>query len=445
MFCFGVIMLKKIEEIFSIPELRKRILMTLLLLAVFRIGAHVPTPGVDGAALSQFFERASGSMLGFFDMFTGGALQKLTVFALGVMPYISASIIMELLAVVVPYIAELKKRGSEGREKITKHTRYLTVVISLIQGLGIAIGIENMVAPDGSPVVFIGGWSFRLITALTLTTGTIFLMWLGEKITSYGVGNGMSLIIMAGIISAFPSAVINTYGLMNSGELQIIPLILACGIMALSFIAIVFMETSQRRLPIQYVRKGNAGGKVQSTNSYLPLRLNPAGVIPIIFASTLITLPATVATFAPNDPFLQKLNYFFSPSYPIYYFLEVGLIIFFTYFYTSIIFNPKDIAENISKSGGVIPGKRPGDATASYIDYVLTRLTFVGAIYLALVSILPQLFISGFGLPFYFGGTSLLIVVGVGLDVIQKVEAHLITHNYDGFLKKGRIRGRNWS
>lgn len=438
-------MFKKFEEIFSIPELRKRILMTLFLLAIFRLGAHVPTPGVNGDALAQFFARASGNMLGFFDMFTGGALQKLTVFALGVMPYISASIIIELLAVVIPYIAELKKRGSEGREKLTRHTRYLTVAISLIQGLGIAIGIEAMTAPDGSPVVFMGGWSFRLITALTLTTGTVFLMWLGEKITSFGVGNGMSLIIMAGIISSFPSAVVNTFGLMNTGELQLIPLVFAVAIMGAAFLAIVFMETSQRRLPIQYVRKGNAGGRVQAANSYLPLRLNPAGVIPIIFASTLITLPATIATFAPNDPILQKLNYFFSPAYPVYYFLELGLIIFFTYFYTSIIFNPKDIAENIQKSGGIIPGKRPGSATADYIDYVLTRLTFVGAIYLAIVSVMPQIFISGFGLPFYFGGTSLLIVVGVGLDVIQKLESHLITHNYDGFLKKGRIRGRNWS
>lgn len=439
-------MFKKIAEVFSIPELRKRILMTLFLLFIFRIGAHVPTPGVDGEALAQFFARASGSMLGFFDMFTGGALQKLTVFALGVMPYISASIIMELLAVVIPYIAELKKRGTEGREQITKHTRYLTVLISLIQGMGIAIGIENMTAPDGTAVVFLGGWSFRLITTLTLTTGTIFLMWLGEKITSFGVGNGMSLIIMAGIIAAFPAAAVNTYGMMNAGTIQIIPLIVAVVIMGGAFLAIVFMETSQRRLPIQYVRKGTAGGKVQTANSYLPLRLNPAGVIPIIFASTLITLPATIATFAPDNEMVKTMNYFFSPSYPGYYALELALIVFFTYFYTSIIFNPTDIAENIQKSGGVIPGKRPGGSTADYIDYVLSRLTFVGAIYLALVAVLPQVFIGGFSLPFYFGGTSLLIVVGVGLDVIQKVESHLLTHNYDGFLKKGgRIRGRNWS
>lgn len=437
-------MFKKIEEIFSIPELRKRIFMTLLLLAIFRIGAHIPTPGVDGQALSQFFQSAENNILGFLDMFTGGALAKLTVFAMGVMPYISASIIMELLAVVIPTLAELKKRGSEGRATITKYTRYLTVVVAAIQGLAISIGIENMEI-NGSKIVFIDGWQFRFIATLTLTTGTMFLVWLGEKITSFGVGNGMSLIIMAGIISAFPSAVSNTYNLMQSGTVQIIPLIIAVAIMAFAFVAIVFMETSQRRLPIQYVRKGNAGGKVNSGNSYLPLRLNPAGVIPIIFASTLITLPATLATFLPQDPTVQKINFFFSPEYPVYYVLELTLIIFFTYFYTSIIFNPTDIADNINKSGGVMPGKRPGIETANYIDYVLTRLTFVGAVYLAIVSVMPQLFIRAFGLQFYFGGTSLLIVVGVGLDVIQKIESHLLTHNYDGFLAKGRIRGRNWS
>lgn len=437
-------MFKKIEEIFSIPELRKRIFMTLLLLAIFRIGAHIPTPGVDGQALSQFFQSAENNILGFLDMFTGGALAKLTVFAMGVMPYISASIIMELLAVVIPTLAELKKRGSEGRATITKYTRYLTVVVAAIQGLAISIGIENMEI-NGSKIVFIDGWQFRFIATLTLTTGTMFLVWLGEKITSFGVGNGMSLIIMAGIISAFPSAVSNTYNLMQTGTIQIIPLIIAVAIMALAYVAIVFMETSQRRLPIQYVRKGNAGGKVSSGNSYLPLRLNPAGVIPIIFASTLITLPATLATFLPQDPTVQKINFFFSPEYPVYYVLELTLIIFFTYFYTSIIFNPTDIADNINKSGGVMPGKRPGIETANYIDYVLTRLTFVGAIYLAIVSVMPQLFIRAFGLQFYFGGTSLLIVVGVGLDVIQKIESHLLTHNYDGFLAKGRIRGRNWS
>ena len=437
-------MLKKIEEIFSIPELRKRIFMTLFLLAIFRIGAHIPTPGVDGQALAMLASSASGNLLGFFDMFTGGAFLKLTVFAMGVMPYISASIIMELLAVVIPTLAELKKRGSEGRAQITKYTRYLTVVICIIQGVAIAISVQNMQIDGSTSVVFIEGWKFLFIATLTLTTGTMFLVWLGEKITSFGVGNGMSLIIMAGIISAFPKAVIDSYQLLAAGQLQIINALIAVVIMASAFIAIVFMEISQRRLPIQYVRKGNAGGTVQSGNSYLPLRLNPAGVIPVIFASTLISLPATLATFTTNET-VQQINRFFLPDNFIYYILEVTLIIFFTYFYTSIIFNPADIADNINKSGGVMPGRRPGAETANYIDYVLTRLTFVGALYLALVSVLPQFLIQGFSLPFYFGGTSLLIVVGVALDVIQKVEAHLVTHNYDGFLKKGRIKGRNWS
>ena len=440
-------MLRKIEEIFSIPDLRKKILMTLLLLAIFRLGTHIPTPGINGDALSQFFADKSGNLLGFFDMFTGGALQKMTVFGLGVMPYISASIILELMTAVVPHLAELKKRGTEGREKITRYTRYLTVFISMFQGLAIAIGMQGMTAPDGAQVVMYAGsgvfaaWRFRVITALTLTTGTIFLMWLGEKITSFGVGNGMSLIIMAGIIASFPSALIRTGELALSDMILPTTLIGALAVMAASLVAIVFMETSQRRIPIQYVRKASIGGRMQSSTSYLPLRLNPAGVIPIIFASTIVTLPPTVATFVKNPAIAQVASYF-SPNHWFYYVLEFVFIIFFTYFYTSIIFNPNDIAENIQKSGGVIPGKRPGAATGGYIDYVLSRLTFVGAIYLAIVAILPQLIITAFKMPFYFGGTSILIVVGVGLDVIQKIEAHLITNNYEGFLKKGRIRGR---
>jgi preprotein translocase subunit SecY len=428
-------MFKKIENIFSIPDLRRRVLMTLALLAVFRLGVHVPTPGIDAEALTRFFDNSGGNLLGFLDMFTGGALKKLTVFGLGVMPYISASIILELLTVVIPHLAELKKRGTEGREKITRYTRYFTVFISFFQGFAIAVGLEGMNVATQS------GWGFRLVTALTLTTGTIFLMWLGEKITSFGIGNGMSLLIMAGIIAALPSAIMQTFTLVRLSQIQIIPLLVALAIMAAAFIAIVFMETSQRRIPIQYVRKGMIGARSQTVTSYLPLKLNPAGVIPIIFASTIVTLPPTLATFM-NNATTQMISDIFSPSNWPYYLLSTIFIVFFTYFYTSIIFNPKDIAENIQKSGGVIPGKRPGAATADFIDYVLSRLTFVGSIYLALVAILPQIIISGFNMPFYFGGTSVLIVVGVGLDVIQKIEAHLITNNYDGFLKQGRIRGR---
>ncbi|MGA1846815.1 preprotein translocase subunit SecY [Deferribacter abyssi] len=436
--------MKKLEEIFSIPDLRKRVLFTLFLLIVYRVGTHIPTPGINADALAQFFSRQTGTLLGFFDMFTGGALKRLTVFGLGIMPYISAAIILELLTVVSPNLAELKKQGAQGREKITKYTRYGTVLISVVQGLGIAIGLEAMSAPDGSSVVLFPGWGFRLTTMITLTTGTVFLMWLGEKITEKGIGNGISLIIFAGIIARFPAAVINTIRLLQTGELQLITLIIVLALIVIVTAAVVFMEISYRRIPIQYVRRGSyAGMKSSVTSSYLPIRLNPAGVIPIIFAASIVAFPSTLSSFAKN-PILAKIGYYFSPSSMFYYVFYVVLIIFFTYFYTSIIFNPDDIAENIEKSHGVIPGKRPGKPTADFIDYVLSRLTFVGAIYLAIVAVLPQLIIRNFNMPFYFGGTSLLIVIGVGLDVMQKIESHLISHNYDGFIKSGKIKGRGY-
>jgi preprotein translocase subunit SecY len=436
-------MFKKIEDIFSLPELRKRILFTAFMLIVYRIGTHVPTPGIDSEALSQFFARQSGNMLGFFDMFTGGALSRLTVFGLGIMPYISASIIMELLSVVVPHLAELKKQGTEGRNKITKYTRYGTVLICAVQALGISIGLEAMTAPTGSPIVMYPGWGFRFVTTITLTAGTIFLMWLGEKITEKGISNGISLIIFAGIVASLPTAVINTIRVLKTGELQIITVVVVIAIAIGVIAGIVYMEIASRRLPIQYVRKGGLGGRQSVGNSYLPLKLNTANVIPIIFAASIMSFPSTLASFSQNS-ILGKIGYYFSPNSILYYVLYVVLIVFFTYFYTSIIFNPKDIADNIQKSGGVIPGKRPGNATAEFIDYTLSRLTFVGAIYLSAVAILPQLIIQNFNVPFYFGGTSLLIVIGVGMDIMNKVESHLITHNYDGFLKKGRIKGRGY-
>jgi preprotein translocase subunit SecY len=434
-------MFKKIEDIFSLPELRKRIIITLLLLIVYRIGTHVPTPGINSEALSQFFARQSGSMLGLFDMFTGGALSRLTVFGLGIMPYISAAIIMELLSVVVPHLAELKKQGTEGRNKITKYTRYGTVLISAVQGLGISIGLEAMTSPTGASIVMYPGWGFRFVTTITLTAGTVFLMWLGEKITEKGISNGISLIIFAGIVATIPTAVINTFRVLKTGELQIITIAVVLAIAIAVVLGIVYMEIASRRLPIQYVRKGGLGGRQSVANSYLPLKLNTANVIPIIFAASIMSFPSTMASFSQND-LVGKIGYFFSPSSVVYYILYVVLIVFFTYFYTSIIFNPNDIAENIQKSGGVIPGKRPGAATADFIDYVLSRLTFVGAIYLSVVAVMPQLIIQNFNVPFYFGGTSLLIVIGVGIDVMSKIESHLITHNYDGFLKRGKIKGR---
>jgi preprotein translocase subunit SecY len=433
-------MFQKVEDIFSIPELRKRILYTLLFLFIYRIGAHVPTPGIDGSALSEFFNQQSGNLLGFFDMFTGGALRKLTVFGLGIMPYISAAIILELLTVAVPHLSELKKQGSDGRAKITKYTRYGTVLISAIQGVGISIGLESMASPSGAPIVMFPGWGFRLVTAITLTTGTIFLMWLGEKITEKGLGNGISVLIFSGIVAGFPSAVSKTATLLKSGEIQIITLIVVMLIIVAVTAAIVFMETSQRRLPIQHVKRAG-GGMQQAGNSYLPLKLNPAGVIPIIFAMSILAVPSTLATFS-SSPIVQKISFWFTPNSFMYYIFSLVMIVFFTYFYTSIIFNPSDIAENINKGGGVIPGKRPGEPTAAFIDYTLSRLTFVGAIYLGAVAILPQLIIKGFNVPFYFGGTSILIVIGVGMDIISKIETHLVSHNYEGFLKKGRVKGR---
>lgn len=436
-------MFKKLEDIFSLPELRKRIIFTALMLIVYRIGTHVPTPGIDSEALAQFFSRQSGNMLGFFDMFTGGALSRLTVFGLGIMPYISASIIMELLSVVVPHLSELKKQGTEGRNKITKYTRYGTVFICAIQALGISIGLESMTSPTGSPIVMFPGWGFRLVTTLTLTSGTIFLMWLGEKITEKGISNGISLIIFTGIIGAIPTAIYNTIRVLKTGELQIITAVVVVAIALAVTAGIVYMEIASRRLPIQYVRKGGLGGRQSVGNSYLPLKLNTANVIPIIFAASIMSFPSMLSSFSQNSV-LGMIGYYFSPSSVLYYVLYVVLIVFFTYFYTSIIFNPKDIADNIQKSGGIIPGKRPGEATAQFIDYTLSRLTFIGAIYLSVVAILPQLIISNFNVPFYFGGTSLLIVIGVGMDVMNKVESHLITHNYEGFLNKGRIKGRGY-
>lgn len=436
-------MFKKLEDIFSLPELRKRIIFTALMLIVYRIGTHVPTPGIDSEALAQFFSRQSGNILGFFDMFTGGALSRLTVFGLGIMPYISASIIMELLSVVVPHLSELKKQGTEGRNKITKYTRYGTVLICAIQALGISIGLESMTSPAGSPIVMFPGWGFRLVTTVTLTSGTIFLMWLGEKITEKGISNGISLIIFTGIIGAIPTAIYNTIRLLKTGELQIITVVVVVAIALAVTAGIVYMEIASRRLPIQYVRKGGLSGRQSVGNSYLPLKLNTANVIPIIFAASIMSFPSMLSSFSQNSV-LGMIGYYFSPSSVFYYVLYVVLIVFFTYFYTSIIFNPKDIADNIQKSGGIIPGKRPGEATAQFIDYTLSRLTFIGAIYLSVVAILPQLIINNFNVPFYFGGTSLLIVIGVGMDVMNKVESHLITHNYEGFLKRGRIRGRGY-
>lgn len=433
--------IESFQNIFKIPELKKRILFTLALLAVYRIGSHVPTPGIDATALSQFFTRAQGTILGFFDMFSGGALERMTIFALGIMPYISASIIIELLTVVVPYLEKLKKEGEQGRKKITQYTRYGTVVLSAIQGLGISIGLEAMQSPTGASVVISPGWSFRLMTVLTLCAGTAFIMWLGEQITERGIGNGISLIIFAGIVARMPSAMINTFRLLSTGEMQVF-LTIALILMMFAVVGvIVWIESGQRRIPIQYAKRV-VGRKIYGGQStHLPLKINTSGVIPPIFASSVIMFPATIAQFV-GHPWMQTVSNSLAPGHLAYTFLTVLLIFFFCYFYTAIIFNPADVADNMKKYGGFVPGIRPGKHTAEYIDRILTRLTFSGAIYLSIIIVMPTYLIKYLNVPFFFGGTGLLIVVGVAMDTIQQIESHLVMRHYEGFMRKGRMRGR---
>jgi preprotein translocase subunit SecY len=430
-----------LKNINKIPELQKRILYSLLMLGVYRVGAHIPTPGIDTAALMAYFEQAKGSLLGLFDMFAGGALSNLSVFALGIMPYISASIIIQLLTVAVPHLERLSKEGEAGRRKITQYTRYGTVGLSLIQGFGIAVGLENMAGPTGVSIVMQPGWGFRLMTVLTLTAGTAFLMWLGEQITERGIGNGISLIIFAGIVCRGPEAIINTFRLLSTGEMGIF-LILVLVLMMFTVIGvIVFVESGQRRIPVQYAKRV-VGRKVYGGQStHLPLKVNTAGVIPPIFASSIIMFPATIANFVPH-PWMKAVADALIPGRVGYEILYVGFIVFFCYFYTAVTFNPNDVAENMRKYGGYVPGIRPGKKTAEYIDDVLTRLTFSGAVYVSAVCVLPSILIAYFNVPFYFGGTALLIVVGVALDTAGQLETHLLTRQYEGFLKKGKIARR---
>ena len=408
------------------------------LLAVYRIGAHIPTPGINGEALSQFLTERGGALMGFFDMFSGGALSRVTIFALGIMPYISASIILQLLTVVIPSIGKLAKEGEAGRKKIVKYTRYGTVLISAIQSFGIAAGLEGM---QGGIFVQNPGWAFRLLTMITLTSGTAFIMWLGEQITERGIGNGISLIIFAGIVARFPNAIISTVRLLQAGELSIFFVIFLLAMMIVVIGAIIFFERGQRKIPVQYAKRV-VGRKVYGGQAtHLPLKINTSGVIPPIFASSILIFPATVAGFI-AIPWVQTVAKQFSPGTVLYTVLYMGMIFFFAYFYTAIIFNPVDISDNLKKYGGYIPGIRPGQKTSEYIYKVLSRLTFVGAFYLAIVCIIPEILIQRFHVPFYFGGTSLLIAVGVALDTVSQIESHLVTRSYEGFLKKGRIRGR---
>jgi len=422
------------QNIFRIKELKSRVLFTLAILAVYRLGVFVPTPGVDTEVLATFFERAN--ILGLLDMFAGGAWRRFSVFALGIMPYISASIILELLTVVIPHLERLKKEGEAGRKKITQYARYGTILISVVQGFAIAVGLESMTGPDGSMVVLDPGWSFRLMTVITLTSGTAFIMWLGERITERGIGNGISIIIFAGIIARFPEALVKLFQLLRTGEIGPI-LVLGLGIFAVAVVgAIVFCERGQRRIPVQYAKRVVGRRVYGGQNTHLPLKINSSGVIPPIFASSILMFPATIAQFIPL-PYMDRVSNILNPGAILYNLLFVGFIFFFCYFYTAVTFNPVDVAENINKQGGSIPGIRAGKPTAQYIDRVLTRITFGGAVYVSIICVLPAILIQQFDVPFYFGGTGLLIVVGVALDTVGQIETHMLTRHYEGFLKKG--------
>jgi preprotein translocase subunit SecY len=454
-----------LKNIFTVSDLRKRVLYTLGLLAVYRVGHHITIPGVDNNAVLQFAESLRNTMFGLYDMFSGGSLSKMTIFALGIMPYISASIILQLLTVVWPYLEKLSKEGELGRRKITQYTRYGTIVLSVVQAVGIAIFLEKNTAPGGYHLVINPGWAFRLMTVLTLTTGTCFVMWLGEQITERGIGNGMSLIIFAGIVVNFPRAVIQMFDQMRTGQIGLIRILVLIVLMIAVVAAIIFVERGHRRVTVQYAKRVVGRRMYGGSSTHIPLKVNTAGVIPVIFASSILAFPATIAQAFPgrvSEAITTQLNF----GMPLYNLLYVAGIIFFTYFYTAIVFNPDDVAENMRKYGGFVPGIRPGKRTAEYIDSILAKITLAGAVYLALIALLPNFLISGFrvapipvigdwldaalpkfitegmNVPFYFGGTSLLIVVGVAMDTVQQVESQLIMRHYDGFMKKARIRGR---
>ena len=456
-----------LKNIFAIPELRKRVLFTFGLLAVYRIGAHITTPGINIVALRDLTAESNSNLFGLYDMFSGRQLSQMTIFALGVMPYISASIILQLLTVVWPYLERLSKEGELGRRKITQYTRYGTILLSVVQSLGIAFYLESVTkSQGGSPLVYAPGWSFRLMTILTLTTGSVFVMWLGEQITERGIGNGMSLLIYAGIVVGLPRGAVTTLKQLETGEMGPIGLILLLVLMTAVVASIVFVERAARRVTVQYARRMVGRRMYGGASTHIPLKVNTGGVMPVIFGSSILAFPQTLKPMFAPGTWMDSAITQISVGYPLYNLLYVVLIIFFAYFYTAIIFNPDDVAENMRKYGGFVPGIRPGKRTAEYIDAILARITLAGAVYLALIALLPEFMLTGFkvqpipfvgdwldsvmpkaiteglNVTFYFGGTSLLIIVGVAMDTVQQVESQLIMRHYDGFMKKTRIRGR---
>ena len=424
-------------------ELKQRIWFTLAALVVYRLGTYIPIPGMDAAVLSEIFSQQQGGLLGMFDMFSGGALGRMTIFALNIMPYISASIIMQLMTAVSPKLEALKKDGEQGRQKINQFTRYGTVILAAVQAYGLAVGVEGMRGASGSAVLD-PGMFFRITTVITVVGGTMFLMWLGEQITSRGIGNGISLIIFAGIVANLPTALASLFELSRTGAISagfiVILLLLAVATVA----AIVFMERAQRRIIVQYPKRQQGNKMYGGESSHLPLKLNTAGVIPPIFASSLLLMPVTIANFggSSDSEWLNFISAYLGHGQPLYLAFYLGMIVFFCFFYTAIVFNPEETADNLKRYGGFVPGIRPGKNTAAYLDYVLTRLTVLGAGYLAAVCLLPELLISQYAVPFYFGGTSLLIVVNVTMDTVAQIQSHLLAHQYEGLIKKSKLRGR---
>lgn len=436
-------MIEAIANIFRIADLRNRILFTLAMLAVYRLGIFIPAPGVDRTALADFFANNQNSLFGMYDMFSGGALEQFSVFVLGIMPYISASIILQLMAVVVPQVERLKNEGQSGRNKITQWTRYLTIAIALIQSTAISVSLEQMKTAGGTDIVIDAGWGFRLMTIITMTAGSCFIMWLGEQITDRGIGNGSSLIITGGIIAQMPNRLRQTVEMVRIEQINLLQLVLMMGFMFAVVLGIVFIERGQRQVPIQYAKRVVGRQVYGGQATHLPMKVNVSGVIPPIFASSVLMFPATVGTFY-DHPLFAAMSSAFMPGTWVYNVTYVTMIVFFAYFYTAVSFNPVDVADNLRKHGGYIPGVRPGKQTAEYLDRILTRLTASGSLYLAAVCLVPTLLISSAGVPFYFGGTGLLIIVAVCLDTVGQIEGHLLTRHYDGILgpKSSKVKGR---
>lgn len=440
-------MLEKLANIFRVPELRKRIGFTLAMIFIYRVGGHIPTPGINTKVLAEFFSQYQNTLFGLYDMFVGGAFKKATIFALGIMPYITASIIMQLLGTLFPYLHKLQREGAEGRKKITQYTRYGTVVLALVQSTATSIWLQSITSPEtgaSAVVPMLRGVSFTFVTAISLTTGTIFIMWLGEQITNRGIGNGISLIIFVGIVARLPDAVAGEIQQVAAGTRHPFSALVVLAMVLAMTAFIIMMYQASRRIPIQTPKKVVGTKMYAGQNTVLPLRLLMAGVIPMIFASSLMFFPSLLGNFFPESEVVESITGLFVPGHPVYSICFALLIIFFTYFYTAIIFNPVDIADNLKRSGGFIPGIRPGKKTAEFLDRVLTRITLPAAVFLAFIAIVPFLFVGMFDISFFFGGTSVLIVVGVALDTLQQLESHLQTRNYEGFLKKGRLKGRRF-